>query len=70
LKTAATAWISAGGAHHTALSRAITTEHLQNFADIAGIECLVINRDTTVAGFQKELRWNDMYYHFADGIRN
>jgi L-arabinose isomerase len=70
LKIAATAWIAAGGAHHTALSRAVTTEHLQNFADIAGIECLVINRETTVAGFQKELRWNEMYYHFTDGFRN
>lgn len=68
LKTAATAWISAGGAHHTALSCAITTEHLQNFAEMAGIEYLVIDRDTTTSNFAKELRWNDIYYHLAGGL--
>jgi L-arabinose isomerase len=65
LKTAATAWIAAGGAHHTALSRAITFEHLQMFADMAGIECLRIDNTTTVHGFFKELRWNDLYYQVA-----
>src|SRR5207249_2487852 len=46
LRVAATAWISAGGSHHTALSRELTSEHLQNFADIAGMEFLLIDRDT------------------------
>jgi L-arabinose isomerase len=68
LKIAATAWIAAGGAHHTALSRAITSEHVQNFADIAGIECLRINKDTQLDSFLKELRWNDLYYHMANGL--
>ncbi len=65
LKVAATAWITAGGAHHTVLSRALTTEHWQNFADIAGIECVVIDHDTTPAQIAKELRWNEMYYRWA-----
>jgi L-arabinose isomerase len=68
LKVAATAWISAGGAHHTALSRALTAEHLENFCEMAGMECLVIDRDTKIADFSKELRWNDMYYHVANGF--
>jgi L-arabinose isomerase len=68
LKVAATAWISAGGAHHTALSRALTAEHLEDFCEMAGMECLLINRDTKVADFTKELRWNDMYYHLANGF--
>jgi L-arabinose isomerase len=68
LKVAATAWISAGGAHHTALSRALTAEHLENFCEMAGMECLVIDRDTKIADFSKELRWNDMYYHMANGF--
>src|ERR1700686_2157800 len=46
LKVGATAWILAGGAHHTALSRALTPAHLENFADIAGMECLLIDHDT------------------------
>ena len=33
LKIAATAWILAGGSHHTALSRALTAQHLEDFAD-------------------------------------
>jgi L-arabinose isomerase len=68
LKVAATAWICAGGAHHTALSRALTAEHLQNFSDMAGMEFLLIDQSTTVASLQKELRWNDMYYHSANGL--
>jgi L-arabinose isomerase len=68
LKIAATTWIAAGGAHHTALSRALTADHLRDFADMAGIECLMIDSDTTIAGFANELRWNDVYYRWADGV--
>lgn len=68
LKAAATAWILAGGSHHTSLSPALTVEHLQDFADIAGMECLVIDANTNITTFAKELRWNDLYYHLAGGI--
>jgi L-arabinose isomerase len=68
LKVAATAWILAGGSHHTALSRAIHAEHLASFADMAGIEFLLIDNSTTIAHFQSELRWNDAYHHLADGF--
>jgi L-arabinose isomerase len=68
LKIAATAWIHAGGAHHTALSCALTPDHLENFAEMAGMECLLIGAETTIAGFVKELRWNDMYHHLANGF--
>lgn len=68
LKIAATAWILAGGSHHTSLSYAVTTEHLQDFADIAGMECLQIDNKTTLPSLVKELKWNDMYYHLARGI--
>jgi L-arabinose isomerase len=68
LKIAATTWIHAGGAHHTALSRALTPSHLENFAEMADMECLMIDAKTTIAGFVKELKWNDMYYHLANGF--
>ncbi len=68
LKIAATAWIFAGGSHHTSLSQALTPEYLQDFADMAGLECLLIDRNTNVADFAKEIRWNDLYYHLANGI--
>jgi L-arabinose isomerase len=69
LKIAATAWISAGGAHHTALSRAISSEHMECFAEMAGVEYLLIDHTTTTSSFDKELRWNEMYYHLADGMQ-
>jgi L-arabinose isomerase len=68
LKVAATAWIHAGGAHHTALTRALTSTHLQTFADMAGMECLLIDGGTSISAFVNELRWNDMYYHWSNGF--
>jgi len=68
LEVAAGAWILAGGAHHTGFSMAVSTEHLEDFAEIAGIEFLLIDRDTKLYTFKRELRWNDLYYHLAKGI--
>ena len=68
LKEAAEAWILAGGAHHTGFSQALTVEHLEDYAEMAGIECVVIDRDTDLGEFKKELRWNELYYHLAKGI--
>jgi L-arabinose isomerase len=68
LKTAAAAWIYAGGAHHTSFSYSVTAEHLQDFADMAGIEFLLIDENTKLEDFKKELRWNDLYYHLANGL--
>jgi L-arabinose isomerase len=68
LRTAAAAWIYAGGAHHTSFSFSIIPEHLQDFAEMAGIEFLLINENTVLDEFKKELRWNDLYYHLEDGL--
>jgi L-arabinose isomerase len=68
LKTAAAAWIYAGGAHHTGFSFDLTAEHLEDFAEMAGMEFLLIDKGTTVSAFKKELRWNDLYYHLAKGL--
>jgi L-arabinose isomerase len=65
LKIAATAWILAGGAHHTAFSQALTAEHLEDFAEMAGLEFLLIDRNTTVPEFKKELKWNGAYFRLA-----
>ena len=68
LEIAAGAWILAGGAHHTAFSMALTAEHLQDFADMADIECVMIDDDTKISDFKKELRWNEVYYHLNRGF--
>jgi L-arabinose isomerase len=62
MKTGCTAWIYAGGAHHTAYSQNLTAEHLQDFADMAGIEFLRIGKDTRLDQFRNELRWNEIAY--------
>jgi L-arabinose isomerase len=64
LRTSAEAWILAGGAHHTVMSYALTAEHMRDFAEMAGIEFLHINKDTDIIGFKKELLWNDMVWKF------
>lgn len=63
LKVAAGAWILAGGAHHTVFSKAITSEYIEDFSEIAGIEFVLINDETKIYQFKQELRWNEMYYH-------
>jgi L-arabinose isomerase len=67
-KTACAAWIHAGGAHHTGFSYAVTTEHMEDFAEIAGIELAIIDRDTKLRTFQQQLRNNELYYHLAPGL--
>ncbi len=68
LKVAAAAWIHAGGAHHTSFSYSVTAEHLQDFADISGIEFLLIDENTRIQEFKEKLRWNDLYYHLNKGL--
>ena len=63
------AWILAGGAHHTGFSQCVTTEHLEDFAAMADIEFLLINKDTQLSDFKNELRWNDLYYHLMPARR-
>ncbi len=65
LKTAAHAWILAGGAHHTSFSFDVTSQQLEDFAEMAGIECLLINQATTLREFKNELRWNEVFYELA-----
>ncbi len=62
LKSAATAWIYAGGAHHTSFSQALTAGHLADFAAITGTEYVLIDEKCDLEQFKKELRWNELYY--------
>ncbi len=67
-RTAATAWLTAGGAHHTVLSTAVGAEAFEDFARIAGTELLLIDSATTIRSFESELRANAAYYRLARGI--
>ncbi len=66
--TAVTAWIYGGGAHHTGFSQAVTTEMLDDFAAMAGIELAVIDGGTTLRHFKHELNWNEIYYGLRQGL--
>ncbi len=68
LKKAAAAWIMSGGAHHTGFSTAVSAEHMEDFAGMAGVEFVVIDEKCGLAELKKELRWNELYYHLAGGI--
>jgi L-arabinose isomerase len=65
LKVAAEAWLTAGGPHHTAFSTALQRSHLEDFADMTGIELIAIGEGTAAADIKKELRWNQAYYQLA-----
>jgi L-arabinose isomerase len=67
LEESCAAWIYAGGAHHTAFSRAVTSEMLEDFASMADIEFLLIDKKTSVPEFKKELRINEVYYALNRG---
>jgi L-arabinose isomerase len=67
-KTACAAWIYAGGAHHTGFSYAVTTEHLEDLANMANVELAIIDGETQLRGFRQDLRTNEVYYHLAPGL--
>ena len=67
LPVAATAWLLAGGAHHTCYSQNLSAEYLIDFAEMAGIEIVLINDNTRIFEFKNELKWNDVYYQVNRG---
>jgi L-arabinose isomerase len=68
LQVGAAAWVYAGGAHHTGFSQAVTTEMIEDFAAIAGVELVVIDGDTKLRQLKQELEWNDVAYGLRRGF--
>jgi L-arabinose isomerase len=66
-EVACACWIYAGGAHHTGFSQALTSEHLEDLAEIADLEYLLIGGNASVPEFRKELRSNEVYYALNKG---
>lgn len=62
MKTACSAWIYAGGAHHTAYSLSLTPEYLEDFARISGLEYVAIDENTTLTHLENQLKWNELYF--------
>ncbi|RMZ61698.1 L-arabinose isomerase, partial [Vibrio anguillarum] len=68
LETAAAAWIHAGGAHHTVYSQAVSVEMLADYAEMAGIEMVLIDNQTSLYPFKSALKTNSVYYRLSSGI--
>jgi L-arabinose isomerase len=62
LKVGAAAWILAGGAHHTVYTQQLQTRHIEIFAEMADVELVVIDRNTTLRSFKNELRQNEAVF--------
>jgi L-arabinose isomerase len=67
-RTSATAWLMAGGAHHTVMSNAVGIEVFEDFAEIAQLELVVIDERTELRDFQRQLRWNSAYHRLLQGL--
>jgi L-arabinose isomerase len=68
LSTSAELWLTAGGPHHTVLTGDVGSETLRDFADMTRTELLMIDAQSTPAGFTDRLRWNQAYYRLAAGL--
>jgi L-arabinose isomerase len=62
LSGAAEAWIISGGAHHAVYSRALSSEYFRDWAEMSGIEFVLIDRDTKPEKLRDELRRNEAYW--------
>jgi L-arabinose isomerase len=69
LADGAAAWIYAGGTHHSAFTLALTPDFIEIFAEMADVEFVLIDKNTQVTELKKELRWNEIYYMLANGLK-
>lgn len=63
LEVAGAAWIHAGGAHHSAYTQGISLDQLTDYAEMCGVELVVIGADSELRSFKQELRQNEAYFH-------
>lgn len=56
------AWIAAGAAHHSVYTQALDMEYFRLYAKLKDMEIAVIDENTNIHQFEKELLWNDMLY--------
>ncbi|MDR3192557.1 MAG: L-arabinose isomerase [Treponema sp.] len=62
LAGAAESWILAGGTHHSVYAAALDAEYFRDWAEMSGIEFVLIGRDTRPARLKEELRWAEAYW--------
>jgi L-arabinose isomerase len=62
LRDAAESWILSGGTHHSVYASALTSEYFRDWAEMSGIEFVLIDRDTKPTRLADELRWAEAYW--------
>ena len=62
LRDAAESWIIAGGAHHSVYASALDAEYFRDWAEMSGVEFVLIDRETKPARLRDELRWAEAYW--------
>jgi len=67
LQKAAEAWILAGGTHHAVYASALDSEYFRDWAEIMGIEFVLIDKNTNTDRLQDELRWGEAYWSGRTG---
>ncbi|MHB0929237.1 MAG: L-arabinose isomerase family protein, partial [Candidatus Nanopelagicales bacterium] len=68
LAASAEAWMLAGGSHHTVLTNAVSLDTLEDFARIARTEHVVIDEDTKMRQFRRELQWSAAYFRLTERL--
>ncbi len=66
MQTGCSAWILAGGAHHTCFSQNLSVECLEDFATLVGLEFVCIGKNTRLYQLKNELKWNEMFYQYKN----
>ena len=67
-KTACAAWIYSGAAHHSGFAQSVTVEHMEDYANMLGLEIVIIDANTNLRQLKQDLRNNEIYYHLAPGL--
>lgn len=62
MKTGNEAWILSGGTHHSVISYDLSAENMKDFAEIMGMECIHIGKDTTIDDLRLKLKLGDILY--------
>lgn len=63
LSEATESWIYAGGAHHSVFSFEVTADQLYEYANMTEIECIIIDKDTSVRQLRNELKLGQMFWN-------
>ncbi len=62
MKTGNEAWILSGGTHHSVISYDLTAEHMKDFAEIMGMECVHISKNTSIDDLRLKLKLGDIIW--------